>query len=356
MGRVAIYARVSTDDRAVALDAQEAGARAWAHREGHAVTHVYREDGVSGAEWVRRPELTRLRADAARTPRPWDVLVVRDLDRLGRDALALPVLIDDVTRAGATVVEWSTGRPVQLTGTDLLITTLRAGLAQLEREAIVHRTRTALQQRAERGQVTGGRVYGYLNVRTPAGVHYEPHPIEAPTVREMYERHAQGESARAIARSLTARGVAAPRGSPSWAPATVHAILRSERYRGAATWGRLGAEYDRGERKTVKRSDVITYQVPALVSPELWTAAQGRSAPARAASGRRSVLSREPRYLLVGHTLCGHCGGPLASWRTTRGSGPMAAGGRTVVQTYRCGWRALRGPEACAAAYMRPME
>lgn len=110
MGRAAIYARVSTDERAVSLDAQEDGARAWAHREGHAVTHVYRDDGVSGAEWVRRPALTRLRLDAASTPRPWDVLVVRDLDRLGRDSIRLPVLLDDLARVGTSVVEWVASR------------------------------------------------------------------------------------------------------------------------------------------------------------------------------------------------------------------------------------------------------
>ena len=52
MGRAAIYARVSTDERAVSLDAQEDGARAWAHREGHAVTHVYRDADITVHPWV----------------------------------------------------------------------------------------------------------------------------------------------------------------------------------------------------------------------------------------------------------------------------------------------------------------
>lgn len=354
--RAALYLRVSTDDRAVSLDAQESGARAWCARAGHAVVSVYRDDGVSGAEWDERPGVLALQADAERSPRPWDVLVVRDLDRLGRDRVRLPLALSDLADAGVTVVEWSTGLPVDLTDDAFALVQLRAHLAAAERRTSARRTRTALRQKAERGQVTGGAVYGYRNVRGPDGVHYQPHPEEAPVVRELYARHAAGESARALAWALTARGVPAPRGARAWAPSTVHAILRSERYRGVARWGEVGAVYRRGTRRTVPGADVVTYDVPPLVSPEQWTAAQARTQTARADAGRPSPLSREPRYLLIGHAVCGHCGGPLASWRTTHGSGPMAAGGRRVVQTYVCGWRVRRGPDACSAHYARPVE
>lgn len=60
--RAAIYCRVSVDDRAVSLDAQEAGAREWCARQGHVVVAVHRDDGISGAEWDRRPGVQRVRA------------------------------------------------------------------------------------------------------------------------------------------------------------------------------------------------------------------------------------------------------------------------------------------------------
>lgn len=353
--RAALYLRVSTDERSASLDAQESGARAWCAREGHSVVATYTDEGISGAEWSRRPGVQALQDAADATPRPFDLVVVRDLDRLGRDAIRLPLLLDDLQSAGVRVVEWTTGKIAELEGEALVLVQLRAYAAAAERKAIARRTRTALRQKAERGQVTGGRVYGYRNVRGPAGVRYEVDPAEAAAVREMYERHAAGESARAIARSLTARGVPAPRGAPSWAPTTVGAILRSERYRGLARWGEVGAEYRRGTRRATEGADVVTYEVPAIVTPEQWTAAQARSAPARAAQERPARLSREPRYLLVGHAVCDHCGGPLASWRQTYGSGPMAAGGRRVAQTYRCGWHVQRGPETCPQTYQRPM-
>lgn len=356
MSRAALYLRVSTDEQGASLDAQESGARAWCERAGHAVVAVYRDEGVSGAEWLRRPGVAALQAEVRAEPRPWDVLVVRDLDRLGRDALRLGLLLETLSDHGAALVAWSTGETVQADPMARAIVMLRGVLAEQERAQTAHRTRTALRQRAERGLVVGGCVYGYATERGPEGARYVEHPTEAPVVREIYRRHADGESARSIAWGLTARGVPAPRGAPHWAPSTVHAILRSPRYRGEAEWGRVGSVYRAGSRQVVRRADaeVVRYAVPALVPGGLWRGAQERSSEVRAAAGRTAALSREPRYLLVGHAVCAHCGGPLGSWRQTYGSGPVAQ--RRVAQTYRCGWRASRGPEACSASYLRPQE
>lgn len=355
MSRAALYLRVSTDEQASSLDAQESGARAWCERHGHTVVQVYRDEGVSGAEWLRRPGVAALQADARLTPRPWDLVVVRDLDRLGRDALRLGLLLETLHARGAQLVAWSTGETVQADPMARAIVMLRGVLAEQERAQTAHRTRTALRQRAERGLVVGGCVYGYATERGPEGVRYLPHPTEAAAVRMIYERHAAGVSARLVARELTAAHAPAPRGAPSWAPSTVHEILRNPRYRGEAEWGRVGGAYVEGSRVVVHRTDaeVVRYEVPALVDADLWQRAQARTSAVRAAAGRTAAaLSREPRYLLVGHAVCDHCGGPLSSWRQTSGSGPAAR--RRVVQSYRCGWRATRSPDACEASYIRP--
>lgn len=230
--RVAIYCRVSIDDRTVSLDAQETGAREWAARNGHAVTHVYRDDGVSGAEWTHRPGVKRLEAEALTKPRPFDVVVVRDLDRLGRDSVRLPLLLSDLRDARIQVVEWTTGRPVELTGDHLFMASLRAHFAAREREAIAARTRVALEARARRGLVVGGEVYGYRRVRRDDGVHYAINDAEAAVVREVFAARASGRSIRAIVADLNRRGVPSPhagrRGTGTWSPAAVHDMLKRE--------------------------------------------------------------------------------------------------------------------------------
>ena len=85
--RVAVYIRVSTDEQASSAEAQETGALAWCAAQGHSVVATYRDIGHSGAEWKRRPGVIALEVDVKRAPRPWDLVVVRDLDRLGRDGV-----------------------------------------------------------------------------------------------------------------------------------------------------------------------------------------------------------------------------------------------------------------------------
>lgn len=352
--RVAIYTRVSTEEQSSSAAAQEHGARAWSAREGHHVVAVYADEGVSGGEWVNRPGVLALRADVARSPRPWDVLVVRDLDRLGRDAIRLPELLSHLHDHDVHVVEWSTGQTVALDGMALIVAQLRAGLAQIEREQIAHRTRTALAQKAARGLVTGGVVYGYRNRRTPDGVVYEVHADQAAVVREIYERTARGDSARVIACALNARGVPSPRaeggGTGSWCPSTVRAIVRSERYRGTATWGEIGARYRGGTRVTIVRDDAIRYVVPAIVDTDLWQRAQGTSERGRAAEGLARRSGIPAKYLLVGHAVCAACGGPIASARTSTGKGAT----RRVLSAYTCGHGRERG--TCEARWYRPTD
>jgi len=57
-------------------------AKAYAERKGWTVNeeHVYSDDGISGAEFVKRPGLVRLLATLEQKPCPFNVLVMRSPD------------------------------------------------------------------------------------------------------------------------------------------------------------------------------------------------------------------------------------------------------------------------------------
>src|SRR5687768_12849040 len=105
----AIYARKSTDQTGVSDDAksvtrQVEHAKAYAQKKGWTVAeeHVYIDDGVSGAEFERRPGFVRLMSTIERRPCPFQILVMSEESRLGRDqirtAYALQQIIDSGTR------------------------------------------------------------------------------------------------------------------------------------------------------------------------------------------------------------------------------------------------------------------
>src|SRR5687768_8752693 len=89
----AVYCRKSTaqddiadDQRSVARQRERATAYAAAKGWTVANEHVFIDDGISGAEFTNRPGYMRL-LNALKPRAPFQVLIVSELSRLGREQL-----------------------------------------------------------------------------------------------------------------------------------------------------------------------------------------------------------------------------------------------------------------------------
>ena len=122
-----VYCRKSTDDERTATDGksvarQEELARAFAERKGWPVAEVFTDDGISGAEFARRPDFTRLLAAAKRKPRQFDAVIMMALNRLGRDQVRVMMALTELHDAGVRVYCYQTGQEVKMsTPTEILI-------------------------------------------------------------------------------------------------------------------------------------------------------------------------------------------------------------------------------------------
>jgi DNA invertase Pin-like site-specific DNA recombinase len=97
--RVAIYVRVSTDDKGQTTENQRAELEAWAKRAGHTIVDVYEDFGFSGAKGRdQRPDFDRLLKDAVR--RKFDMLAVWSTDRLGRSLKHLIEVLETIRDSG----------------------------------------------------------------------------------------------------------------------------------------------------------------------------------------------------------------------------------------------------------------
>lgn len=119
------------------------------------------------------------------------------------------------------------------TSVDKMMLSLTTFAAELEREKARQRTRDAMLRKARAGHVTGGRVFGYDNLRVDGHVERRINDREAPVIRRMFELAALGHGLRVIAHTLNAEGSAAPRpqrGRPvGWAPSSVRDVLARKR-------------------------------------------------------------------------------------------------------------------------------
>jgi len=168
----AIYARKSNDDERTnedgrSIDRQVELARAFAlSRGGWAVTEVFSDDGISGAEFVNRPGFTRMVEAAKHRPRPFDAVILMALNRLGRDQVNVMNALTALRDAGVKVFPYQTGNEVKLeTPTEILVASVEAFADAAYRHTIKVNTREALQRKAKLGHNCGQKTFGYAVVR-----------------------------------------------------------------------------------------------------------------------------------------------------------------------------------------------
>ena len=375
----AIYARKSTDQNGVA-DAQKSvtrqveRAKEYAAEKGWTVVeaHIYQDDGVSGAEFKTRPGYVRL-TNALTSRAPFDVLVVSELSRLGREQVETGYALKQLSQAGVRVYSYLEDREVLVeTPTDKFLMFAVSLAAEIEREKASQRTHDAMSRKARTGQVTGGQCFGYDNVpitvRDAAGQERRSHvervvnEPEAVVVRRIFALCAQGYGLTRIAKELNEEGVRSPRaqqGRPrGWAPSSLRAVLYRDLYHGELVWNRTKKRDKWGQSKRSSRpeGEWVRQAVPALriVSAEAWQAAHDRLAGSRSRYLRQKdgrVMGRPPatgaKYLLAGFLTCGCCGSSLEARSRSHGK-------RRAV-FYGCAAYHRRGKSICANSLTVPM-
>lgn len=378
--RAALYARKSTDQGSVADEAKSVArqldhARQYAAAKGWIVdeTCVFVDDGISGAEFARRPGFVRLMAALAPRPR-FQVLIMSEESRLGRETIETGYALKQLVRAGVRVFFYLEDRERTLDSpTDKILMSLTAFADELEREKARQRVTDTMTRKAKAGHVTGGRVFGYdnLEIRDASGrrAHVERriNEPEAAVVRRIFELAAAGVGQARAARQLNADGALAPRsqqGRPrAWAPSSVHEILFRPLYRGEIVWNRTKKRDRWGEHKTSDRPAEEWVRLPAptlrIVPEVLWQAAHARIDLARrhyqaVTKGSRSGRPRdvESKYLLPGLARCGCCHGGLHVRTSHHGSSPT----RRRAFFYACTSHFNRGATVCENALRVRME
>ena len=160
----AVYARKSTDQSAVADEAKSVRrqidhAKAYAAGKGWTAPdeRIYIDDGVSGAEFANRPGFVRLMA-ALKPRAPFQVLIMSEESRLGREAIETAYALKQLITAGVRVFFYLEDRARTLDSpTDKIMLSLATYADELEREKARQRVTDAMQRKAKAGHVCGGR-------------------------------------------------------------------------------------------------------------------------------------------------------------------------------------------------------
>jgi site-specific DNA recombinase len=369
----AIYARKSTEQSGVndeekSVTRQIEHAKAYAARKGWTVAeeHIYLDDGVSGAEFVRRQGFLRLMN--ALKPRPhFQFLIMSEESRLGREAIQVSYAFKQIIDSGVRLFFYMTDQERKLDNAmDKVMLSLSNFAAEMEREKASQRTYDAMFRKAKALHVTGNKVFGYDNVpvydreANVDGIQHRQHvvrrinPEQAKVVVKIFELFASGFGLARIAKALNEDRIPPPHGGNlGWCPTALRDILQRDLYRGIVLWNRTQTIQLCGTRKQRKRpeSEWLRLDAPELrvISQVLWEQVEERRARnhrayLRGEDGR--LLSRptgEDRrstYLLSSIAKCVTCGGSIVAVKRT-------ARRRYTRTVYQCAYHHKRGSVVC---------
>ena len=94
------------------------------------------------------------------------MLIVSELSRLGRELLETCYAAKQLSQAGVKIFSYLEDREILLdTPTDKFLMSAVNFAAEIERDKARQRTRDAMERKAKAGHVTGGRCFGYTNVK-----------------------------------------------------------------------------------------------------------------------------------------------------------------------------------------------
>jgi DNA invertase Pin-like site-specific DNA recombinase len=227
-----VYLRVSTDEQAesgLGLDAQMHACKGWADREGRAILGPFTDD-VSGAASIdKRAGLL----DAIAALEKGAILLVAKRDRLGRDPMVVAMIESAAARKGCRVISAAGEGTDNDDPSSILMRRMIDAFAEYERLIIKGRTRAALAAKGRRGERISRTPYGRDLVddgrRSKKGnlpVALVPNLEEVAVLEEIRAMHEAGQSPRAIARALEARGIRTKSGRDKWAHSSIRRLIQ----------------------------------------------------------------------------------------------------------------------------------
>jgi site-specific DNA recombinase len=333
MKRVILYARVSGDDRRNAtssIQSQLADCRKYAEQKGYGIVGEYFEEPdkpTSGADWL--PELDKIIKLAANGT--FDVLVVREIDRLARNRFK-QMSVEIELEVRGVLVEYAIGQ-FEHSPEGRLLKGMMSEFAEFEREKIKQRIQRGRLRSVEAGNVTvGGSVapYGYdltreIDERTKKEVRsLVINETEAAVVRLIFDLYtvklmSMGE----IREYLEQRRIPQPgrsknrrktssKGDGMWRDSTISLILSNESYIGRWHYRktRVVKNAQTGKKSNLPRprEEWMGIAVPAIISDAAFEAARQRKEANKVQKGRQ----RSHQYALGGMLTCGRCGSAMS--------------------------------------------
>ena len=290
-----IYARYSSDNqREESIEGQLRECTAFAEKNGITVLRHYIDRAFS-AKTDNRPEFQNMIKDSSK--KLFDMIIVWKLDRFARNRYDSARYKAQLKKNGVKVI--SATEVISDGAEGIILESVLEGYAEYFSADLAEKVVRGMTENALKCQFNGGTIpFGYV---IDEDRHFQPDPMTAHYVSEIYTMYANGSRISEIMHWLNDKGLRNTLGG-KFSYHSIQVMLKNRRYIGEYRF----------------RDTVIPDGIPALVSKELFDAVQARMEKNKKAPARHKA---EDDYLLTTKLFCGNCGAYMCgeSGRSRRG-------------------------------------
>ena len=346
------YARLSKDDlkrKYISIENQKDIIRKYAKEHNMVVDKIYEDDGYSGYT-MDRPDFNEIMHLVDENL--IDVLLVKDLSRLGRHNGNVLLILERLRKHGVRVIMIDDNYDSEVDDDDIV------GIKTWYNERYIKdgskKVRNALKNMQENGNLIMSVPYGYIKdpyVKTKYYIDEEA----AMWVKKIFEMYADGRGYKNLAKQLNSMGVPTPsmlldrrqreRGIPSkikvatgWETNAIKRIIQNDFYIGTLRLRKTVRNGINGEQKSTQKDDQYVFENAhePLISLDLFNLVQSINSK-RKDSVYKGIRKFDNLY--AGLLFCGDCGSSLT----------VAHYNKTDITSYACRVYRERGVSACSA-------
>ena len=303
--KAVIYARYSSDNqREESIEGQLRECKEYAERQNITIIDTYIDRAIS-AKTDSRPQFQQMISDSSK--KQFEVVLVWKLDRFSRSRIDSATYRAILQRNSVKVV--SAKESISDGPEGIILEAMLEGIAEYYSAELAVKVKRGQKENALKCRYNGGFVpFGY---RINNEKHFEPDPISAPIVREIFEKYADGQTVAEISKILNNRGIFTNTKHKYTNKSSMHNLLKNRKYMG---------EYKHGEH-------IVPDGIPAIVSQEIFDKVQARMDKNKHAP---AAAKAPDEYILTTKLFCGHCGVFMVG---TSGTGKLGK----IYHYYKCG-------------------
>ena len=200
--RAIIYARYSSDNqREESIEGQLRECGEFAERKGYTVIKTYADRAISGKKADNRPQFMQMIEDSKQ--KGFDTVIVWKVDRFSRDKYDSVYYKNVLKKNGVSVI--SATEPIDDSPEGQLMESIFEGFSAYYIKDLSMKVSRGMTENTLKGKFNGGGMtFGYM---IDENKHFQPDPVHAPIVSDIFTRYASGEPIKSILATLKEQGV-----------------------------------------------------------------------------------------------------------------------------------------------------